>query len=121
MRNYDKIRVATAHAITRIVLYNPERRNAIGPLMVNELLWALADAAEDNNVRVLTITGEGKAFCAGGDFSQMTSSDAAPRSMEAPSVRSEDVPMPLTHKGDYADLMLAMMRYEKPIVARVNG
>ncbi len=106
-RSYAKIRVARVGASERITLYNPERRNAIGPQMVNELLWALADAEADGGVRVVVITGEGKAFCAGGDFAQMTGSetDAAP----------------LEHKGDYADLMLAMMRFEKPIIARVNG
>ncbi len=106
-RTYGKIKVARDGAIERVTLFNPERRNAIGPQMVNEVCWALADAAEDASVRVVVITGEGKAFCAGGDFAQMTggASDANE----------------LAHKGDYADLMLAMMRYEKPIIARVNG
>jgi len=107
MRAYGKIKVARDGAIERVTLFNPERRNAIGPQMTNELLHALADAAEDPAARVVVITGEGKAFCAGGDFAQMTGSasdaDALP------------------HKGDYVDLMLAMTRFEKPIVARVNG
>jgi len=106
-RNHGKIRVATENAVARITLFNPERRNAIGPQMTNELLWALSDAAEDPAVRVVVITGEGKAFCAGGDFAQMTGSAADEN--------------PLPSKGDYADLLLAMTRYEKPIVARVNG
>ncbi len=106
-RAYGKIRVAHEGALARITLSNPERRNAIGPQMVNELLWALADAAEDAAIRVIVITGEGKAFCAGGDFAQMTGASADQ--------------VELAHKGDYADLLLAMMRYEKPIVSRVNG
>ena len=106
-RAYGKIRVAHDGAIARITLFNPERRNAIGPQMVNELLWALSDAAEDSAVRVVVITGEGKAFCAGGDFAQMTGG------------AGDENPLP--SKGDYADLMIAMTRYEKPIVARVNG
>lgn len=106
-RQYGKIRVAHDGAIARITLFNPERRNAIGPQMVNELLWALADAAEDAAIRVVVLTGEGKAFCAGGDFAQMTGG------------AGDENPLP--SKGDYADLMIAMTRYEKPIVARVNG
>jgi len=87
-------------------LNNPARRNAIGPRMVNELLYALEDAAAEDSVRAVVLTGEGKAFCAGGDFSQMTGgSDAAE----------------LPPKGDYADLMLAMVRYPKPLIAAVNG
>ena len=106
-RAYGKIKATTEGAVLRITLFNPERRNAIGPQMTNELLWALADAQEDAAVRVVVLTGEGKAFCAGGDFAQMTGG------------ASDAVELP--HKGDYADLLLVMMRYEKPIVARVNG
>ncbi|HEY8072695.1 MAG TPA: enoyl-CoA hydratase-related protein [Labilithrix sp.] len=106
-RLYSKIRVTHAHAVLLITLAYPERRNAIGPQMTNELLWALDDAHADEAVRAIVITGEGKAFCAGGDFAQMTGA-------EADSAR-------LPHKGDYADLLLAMLHAEKPIVARVNG
>lgn len=108
-RAYAKIRVADAGAVRTVTLAVPERRNAIGPAMVNELLWALSDAHEDPGVRVVVLTGEGKAFCAGGDFGQMTGASGG-----------ADAP-PLPHKGDYADLLLAMVRAEKPIVARVNG
>jgi enoyl-CoA hydratase/carnithine racemase len=107
-RLYGKLRVADGGAGVRtLTLYNPERRNAIGPQMVNELLYALEDAHADEDVRVLVLTGEGKAFCAGGDFAQMSGAAA--------------VGPELPQKGDYADLLGAMMRTEKPIVARVNG
>ena len=106
-RNYGKIRVAYENAIARITLFNPERRNAIGPQMINEVGWALDDALNDDGVRVVVITGEGKAFCAGGDFAQMTGASA------------DDSALP--SRGDYADLLLQMTRFEKPVVARVNG
>jgi enoyl-CoA hydratase/carnithine racemase len=107
-RLYAKIRVADeSDGVRRVTLHNPERRNAIGPQMVNELLYALDDAHADEDIRSVVLTGEGKAFCAGGDFAQMSGAAA-------------DGPA-LPHKGDYADLLLAMTRTEKPIVARVNG
>jgi enoyl-CoA hydratase/carnithine racemase len=93
-------------AVHAITLNVPDRRNAIGPRMTNEILHALNGAAEDPEVRVVVITGAGKAFCAGGDFQQMTSG-----------VDASELPM----IGDYADLMLTMTRFEKPIVAKVNG
>lgn len=105
-RLYSKIRVADAEGVHTITLFNPERRNAIGPVMVNELLWALEDARADEDVRTIVLTGEGKAFCAGGDFAQMTGGADGPA---------------LPPKGDYADLLLAMTRADKPVVARVNG
>ena len=106
-RLYAKIRVSESSGVLTITLAYPERRNAIGPQMTNELLSALDDAHADETVRAIVVTGDGKAFCAGGDFAQMTGAEA-------------DGPK-LPHKGDYADLLLAMMRAEKPIVARVNG
>jgi enoyl-CoA hydratase/carnithine racemase len=106
-RLYSKIRVADADGVQTVTLHVPERRNAIGPQMVNELLWALDDAHADDDVRCVVITGEGKAFCAGGDFAQMSGGEG-----EGPR---------LPVKGDYADLLLAMTRTEKPIIAKVNG
>jgi enoyl-CoA hydratase/carnithine racemase len=108
-RSYAKIRVARAAGVETITLSVPERRNAIGSEMTNELLWALGDASAAEDVRVVVVTGLGKAFCAGGDFQQMT----------GPGGEGEHVP--LAHKGDYADLLLAMTRFEKPLVAKVNG
>lgn len=105
-RLYGKIRVVEEGPIARVTLFNPERRNAIGPQMINELLYALDDAHADEDVRAIVLTGEGKAFCAGGDFAQMTGGADGPQ---------------LPPKGDYVDLLLAMTRSEKPIVARVNG
>lgn len=94
--------------VLTVTLNRPDRRNAIGPLMVNELLHTLADAHEDARVRVIVLTGAGKVFCAGGDFGQM-SGDA---------VEGDPALPPL---GDYSDLLLALLRTEKPVVARVNG
>lgn len=106
-RPYAKLRVATSPSgeVATLTLAVPERRNAIGPQMTSELLWALADVESDPLVRVVVLTGEGKAFCAGGDFAQMQGAEASA------------LPM----KGDYADLLRAMMLFEKPLVARVNG
>jgi enoyl-CoA hydratase/carnithine racemase len=107
-RGYQMLLVADddTHGARTITLNNPERRNAIGPLMINELLYALEDAFADDAVRSIVLTGAGdRAFCAGGDFKQMSGGSATT----------------LPPKGDYADLLLAMQRAPKPIIARVNG
>jgi len=105
-RPYRAILAAQEGAVLRLSLNNPGRKNAIGPVMANDLLWALADAADDASIRSVVLTGAGDAFCAGGDFQQMTSGTDGPT---------------LEPKGDFADLLLAMLRSPKPIVARVNG
>lgn len=105
-RRYQTLLVAQEGGVVRATLNRPERRNAIGAAMVNELLHVLADVHEDADARVLVLTGAGKAFCAGGDFAQMTSG-------------ADGDALPV--KGDYADLLLALCRATKPVVARVNG
>jgi len=102
-RSYERIRVARDAEVETIWLSNPPRRNAIGPRMMNELLWALEDARAADDVRSIVLTGEGQTFCAGGDFT------GAAHDSELP------------HKGDFADLLLALYRSDKPVIAKVNG
>jgi enoyl-CoA hydratase/carnithine racemase len=105
-RSYAAILADARDGVATITLNLPERRNAIGMQMINELLWALGDAFEDAECRSVVITGAGKAFCAGGDFAQMSGGSG-----------EADLPP----KGDYADLLLAIVRAPKPVIARVNG
>jgi enoyl-CoA hydratase/carnithine racemase len=104
-QSFERLKVTREGTTQTITLAYPERRNAIGPVMTNELLHALEAADKDDAVRVIVLTGEGKAFCAGGDFAEM---GAGTQSRLPP-------------KGDYADLLLALWRAEKPVIARVNG
>jgi enoyl-CoA hydratase/carnithine racemase len=105
-RGYRTIRVGVDAGIATITLNVPERKNPIGPQMVNELLYALDDARDDDAVRVIVLTGAGSAFSAGGDLKQMSSGGDGPE---------------LAPKGDYADLLLRFPRLGKPTIARVPG
>jgi enoyl-CoA hydratase/carnithine racemase len=102
-RAYQTITAAETSGVARVTLNRPERRNAIGTQMVNELLYALDDAFETETVRSIVLTGAGNTFCAGGDFQQMTGEGG------------------LAQKGDYKDLLLRLWRAKKPVIARVNG
>ena len=105
-RPYQSLLVNVTDGVATITLNRPERRNAIGTVMTNELLWALDDATADDTVRSIVLTGAGKAFCAGGDFGQMTGGSDTPE---------------LPPKGDFKDLMLALVYAEKPVIARIWG
>ncbi|MCB9593597.1 MAG: enoyl-CoA hydratase/isomerase family protein [Sandaracinaceae bacterium] len=105
-RPYEQLEVVVADHVARVTLNRPDRKNAMGPQMVNELLYALDDAKEDAEVRAVVITGAGKAFCAGGDLKQMSSGGDGPK---------------LEPRGDYSDLLLRFTTLGKPTVARVNG
>lgn len=105
-RAYTVVQAASSGGVLRLTLNNPWRKNAIGPVMVNELLHAIEAGLADEAVRCVVLTGAGDAFCAGGDFAQMAGAEGA-NAVEP--------------KGDYADLLLAFANSSKPIVARVNG
>lgn len=92
--------------VATLRLNRPERKNTIGPEMANELLYALENAEKEDNARVVILTGAGGTFCAGGDLGAMSAGPVV-----------SNLPM----RGDYADLLLAMTRYTRPIIARVEG
>jgi enoyl-CoA hydratase/carnithine racemase len=65
---YETIRYTTAEGIGRITLCRPEAMNAITPAMLNEIRAAILKSGEDEEVKVIVLTGEGKAFSAGVDL-----------------------------------------------------
>lgn len=105
-RPYRVITAAVDGSRAVLTMNNPTRKNAIGPRMMNELLWALSDAEAHDDVRSIVLTGAGDAFCAGGDFAEIQSGAGEEE---------------LLRKGDFVDLLLAILRSAKPVVARVNG
>jgi len=62
------ISVNRSGATLRVVLDRPEKLNAVDTPMLNELLIRLGDAAADDSVRAVRLTGAGRAFCSGGDL-----------------------------------------------------
>lgn len=105
-RVYQTILAASADGVATITLNVPERKNPLGPTMVNELLYALDDARDDREVRAVVLTGAGQAFSAGGDLKQMSGGADAPT---------------LAPRGDYVDLLLRFRELGKPTIARIPG
>ena len=92
--------------IGAITLNRPERMNALDPTMREELQSVLGELAEDRQIRLVTITGAGKAFCAGGDIKSW-------EGITAPTGRDR------VKKG--SQIIKKIMEMEKPIIASVNG
>ncbi|MGC2288291.1 MAG: enoyl-CoA hydratase-related protein [Thermoplasmata archaeon] len=65
------IQVERRKAVSRVRISRPGKLNAFDPDAVRSLRQALQDAAHDRSVRAVILTGEGKAFSAGGDVSSM--------------------------------------------------
>ncbi|WP_156289700.1 enoyl-CoA hydratase/isomerase family protein [Oceanobacillus salinisoli] len=65
---YETIRYEESEHIAKITLNLPEQRNPLSEVVVEELIDAVRKADKDDNVRVIILTGEGKAFSAGGNI-----------------------------------------------------
>jgi 2-(1,2-epoxy-1,2-dihydrophenyl)acetyl-CoA isomerase len=64
---FENIRTEIRGSIATLTLHRPERLNALDNGTLAELATALRDLSERADVRVLVLTGAGRAFCAGGD------------------------------------------------------
>ena len=97
-------------AIAVLVMNRPDRLNALN----NELATALNDAleriAKDESVRVVVLTGAGRAFCAGGDLALIGKGRAAGETQSLE---------PLLRSGMQAVLTMRVM--PQPVIAAVNG
>jgi enoyl-CoA hydratase/carnithine racemase len=69
MADYEQIRYDVDDRVLTITLHRPEKLNAFTPTMKDELVDALSRADDDDDVRVVVMTGAGRAFCAGADLS----------------------------------------------------
>ena len=97
--------------IATLTLNRPERLNALGDTLREDLLDALTRTAADPDVRVMIVTGAGKGFCAGGDVKAMN--EAKETGRERPLL---DKIAPSRDRT-----LLAMRDAPQPIIAAVNG
>jgi len=110
---FREILYAKADRVATVTLNRPKKLNAYSEVMVHEILAALAEARDDDEVRAVIITGAGRGFCSGGDIGQ-------------------DFQYPARYRGHRMEAMLEMRenmhqlvtflrRFDKPTIAAVNG
>ena len=76
----DQLLCEVEGQVATITLNRPEKRNALGDVITPALRFTLANLETNDDVRVIIITGAGKAFCSGGDvFSMKGKSEASER------------------------------------------
>jgi 2-(1,2-epoxy-1,2-dihydrophenyl)acetyl-CoA isomerase len=97
--------------IATITLSRPESLNALLPEMTDRLAELVEQADRDSAVRVLILTGAGRAFSAGADLKLMGRSDRLGRSAVVGRERN-------LHG---ASIVERLLRREKPMIAAVNG
>jgi methylglutaconyl-CoA hydratase len=106
---FETVELRIEDQVAWVALNRPEVRNAFNEVMIQDLLQVLEEVEKDDSVRVLVLTGNGKAFCAGADLNWMK--------------KMKD----FTYEENYedalqlAELMFRLYNLPKPTIARVNG
>ena len=105
----ETLRIERQGAVARIVMNRPDIRNAFNDVMIRELRQSLRLLKDDADARVVVLTGEGKAFCAGADLNWMR------RVVEYTYEQNYEDSLNLAH------LMREAYDFPKAIVGRING
>jgi len=107
------VKVENEGGVGWIRLNRPEKMNAIGALTRKQLGDAIKQAERDDAVRVVVLTGSGRAFCSGADVSEMAQGVAG--GMRTP----EDVGNVL--RNEYMPMLTRLRTMPKPVIAAMNG
>jgi enoyl-CoA hydratase/carnithine racemase len=101
-------------SIALITLNRPDEMNAMTHAMRKELIGLFEDADQNDSVRVVVVTGAGKAFCAGADLSSGGSSfDRSDHDGRNVSISE--------HRDGGGQISLSIFRCRKPVIAAING
>ncbi|SKC49602.1 enoyl-CoA hydratase/isomerase family protein [Maledivibacter halophilus] len=93
--------------IATIIMNRTKVLNTLHPDLITEFLTALKDVKEDDEIKVIVVTGAGRAFCAGGDL---------------PYIESIDNPIDGKKYIKMAgSIVMGITKMEKPVIAMVNG
>src|SRR5438876_3626648 len=113
MPDFEHIRYAAGDGIATLTLCRPERLNAVNAAMLGEIVAALDAADRDDEVRVMIVTGAGRAFCAGADLGEGGRTfDGIARGHES---------TPEQHEDGGGVVTLRIFEMSKPVIAAING
>jgi 2-(1,2-epoxy-1,2-dihydrophenyl)acetyl-CoA isomerase len=106
---YKDIELIRGEGVALITLNRPEVLNALSERMKVELIHALQKTEGDDDVRVMILTGRGRAFCAGADLNRFVE------------FQESDQDHKKKIRFGSLDLPRAFIQYPKPIIAAING
>ena len=116
---FETIKYEVKGKILTITLNRPDRLNAFTGQMMNDLISAFDSASNDDEVRVVIVTGEGRGFCAGADLG---AGEATFNRDENPRAKKTDDKENLEWLRDGGGrTTLAIYDCSKPIIAAING
>jgi enoyl-CoA hydratase/carnithine racemase len=113
---YQHILYDVSDKIATITLNRPDRMNAWTPVMEHDVRHAMETAAADDNVRVIVLTGAGRAFCAGADMDALKGLDPDDirRATSLP-------PFDMNRRPDWQARYAYYPSIPKPVIGMLNG
>ncbi|MCB1697659.1 MAG: enoyl-CoA hydratase/isomerase family protein, partial [Halioglobus sp.] len=122
---YNTLRYEVADNILTLTLNRPEQLNSFTVAMANELIDAFNRASDDDEVRAIVVTGEGRAFCAGMDLTAAGNvfglDENLQPTMEDMHTRLDDPQMTASVRDTGGRVTLAIYDCKKPVIAAING
>jgi enoyl-CoA hydratase/carnithine racemase len=115
--SYEQIRYAVDGPVATITLARPEKLNAFTNLMGREIAAAVRQAGDDDAVRAIILTGEGRGFCAGADISAGADSFDTRNGAGATNFGASGT----SGDRDGAGFIGALFDSRKPTIAAFNG
>lgn len=103
-------------AILEVRLNRPDVRNAISPLMLQQMIDSFKRAQHDRKLRAIILTGEGRSFCSGADLS----TQSKPGDIEGTEGMSQ-LGFVYKYQEKIAEAALAIHECDKPVIAAING
>ncbi|MBN48227.1 MAG: enoyl-CoA hydratase [Spongiibacteraceae bacterium] len=121
---YNSIEYVIADHILTLRLNRPDQLNAFTVEMANELEDAFNRASEDDDVRAIVVTGNGRAFCAGMDLNSTGNVFGLDESVQPGLKEIEQLDDPVIYQGvrdTGGRVTLAIFNCKKPVIAAING
>jgi enoyl-CoA hydratase/carnithine racemase len=121
---YEEILYDVSFRVATVTLNRPAKLNAWTPQMEKEVQHALAEAEKDDAVRVIVITGAGRAFCAGADIQNLDAIAGGRRSEADVRQRMQEWlsgPRRDGVRGDFQRTYSYFPAIGKPVIAAING
>jgi len=113
---HQHILYEVSEKIATITLNRPDRMNAWTAVMEHDVREAMKQASADDSVRVIVLTGAGRAFCAGADMEALKTID--PDAMR----RAENIPpFDMNRRADWQTRYAYYPAIAKPVIAMLNG
>lgn len=107
--SYEGLKISREGAVLTVALHNPGKKNALTPIMHDEIERIWDEVDRDDDVNVVILTGTGDAFCSGLDLNSLQGDAGAERQIRRPGTKN------------LRKILYNMLDCEKPIIGKIRG